>query len=236
MRAIYRREMQSYFYTPAAYVFMGVFLMLGSLFFGIGNLATRSGNLLALLSQLSYLWMLLSPVLTMRLLAGERRGHTDPLLFSSPCSLSALVAGKYLAACSVLLCTVAATLIYPLIVAIYGTLYVAETLVGYLGLILQGCAFIALDLFVSCFAHSQMTAVIAGVGVNLLVWLSDVLAAAVSVQFFSDSLKFISLYQRFAPFAQGQLRFANVLYNLLFIFILLFLSVRVLDARRWSEA
>ena len=87
MGAIYRREMQSYFYTPAAYVFLGVFLALSSVFFGITNLASRSGNLLALLAQLSYLWMLLSPILTMRLMAGEKpkrpmsnhfaEGHTD---------------------------------------------------------------------------------------------------------------------------------------------------------------
>ena len=236
MRAIYHRELQSYFYTPAAYVFMGVFLILGSIFFGIGNLAARSTNMLSLLSQLSYLWMLLSPVLTMRLIAGERRQRTDQLLYSSPCSLTALVLGKYFAACTVLLATVAVTWIYALIVAVYGTLYVGETLVGYLGLVLQGCAFLALDLFVSCFARSQMTAAIAGVGANLLVWLSDVVAAAVSVEAVGEALRFISLYQRFEPFARGQLSFSNVLYNLLFIFVMLFLSVRVLDARRWSEA
>ena len=236
MRAIYHRELQSYFYTPAAYVFMGVFLILGSIFFGIGNLAARSTNMLSLLSQLSYLWMLLSPVLTMRLIAGERRQRTDQLMYSSPCSLTALVLGKYFAACTVLLATVAVTWIYALIVAVYGTLYVGETLVGYLGLVLQGCAFLALDLFVSCFARSQMTAAIAGVGANLLVWLSDVVAAAVSVEAVGEALRFISLYQRFEPFARGQLSFSNVLYNLLFIFVMLFLSVRVLDARRWSEA
>ena len=236
MRAIYRREMQSYFYTPAAYVFMGVFLMLASIFFGVGNLTIRSGNMLSLLSQLSYAWMLLSPVLTMRLIAGERRQHTDQMLYSSPCSLSALVTGKYFAACTVLLLTVAASWVYALIVAVYGTLYVGETLVGYLGLVLQGCAFIALDLFVSCFSRTQMTAAVAGIGANLLVWLSDLVADAVSVDAIGSVLKFISLYRRFSPFVRGQLSFSNVLYNLLFIFVMLFLSVRVLDARRWSEA
>ena len=54
MGAVYRKEMQSYFYTPAAYVFMGVFLMLASVFFGVGNLAARSSNLLSFLSNLSY--------------------------------------------------------------------------------------------------------------------------------------------------------------------------------------
>ena len=236
MGAIYRREMQSYFYTPAAYVFMGVFLTLGSIFFAVGNLSARSGNLLNLLAQLSYLWMLLSPLLTMRLLAADKRQHTDQLLYSSPCSLTALVAGKYLAACTVLLFSVGATFVYALIVAIYGTLYLPETLVGYLGLVLQGCAFLALDLFVSCFARSQMTAVIAGVGANLLVWFSDVVAAAVTVAPVSEFLKFISLYQRFAPFTRGQLSFSGCLYFLLFIGIMLFLCVRILDARRWSEA
>lgn len=236
MGAIYKREMQSYFYTPAAYVFMGVFLALASVFFGVGNLAARSSNLLSFISQLSYLWMLLSPVLTMRLIAGERRQRTDQLLFSSPCSLSSMVLGKFFAAATVLLCTVGATFVYALLVAMYGTLYLGETLVGYLGLILQGCAFLALDLFVSCFAKSQMTAAVLGVGANLLVWLSDVLASAVSIQVVSDALNFLSLYQRFAPFAQGQLRFSNVFFDLLFIAMTLFLSVRVLDARRWSEA
>lgn len=236
MGAIYRKEMQSYFYTPAAYVFIGVFLMLSSIFFGVGNLAARSSNLLNLLSNLSYVWMLLSPLLTMRLLAGERRQRTDQLLYSSPCSLSGIVLGKFFAACTVLLCAVGLTWIYALIVAIYGTLYLPETLVGYLGFLLQGCAFLALDLFVSCFARSQMTAVVLGVGANLLVWFSDVVAQAVTVDAVSNVLSFISLYQRFAPFAQGQLRTANVLYDLVFVGIMLFLSVRVLDARRWSEA
>ncbi len=236
MGAIYRREMQGYFYTPAAYVFMGVFLTLASIFFGITNLASRSSNLLELLGQLSYLWMLLSPILTMRLIAGERRQHTEQLLFSSPCSLSGMILGKFLAACTVLLTAVAATAVYALVVAVYGRLYAAETAVGYLGLLLQGCAFIALDLFVSCFARSQMTAVVAGVGVNLLVWLADVLASAVTVDWVSKLLNFISLYRRFEPFTRGQLSLSNVLYNVLFMGILLFLCVRVLDARRWSEA
>lgn len=235
MRAIYRREMQGYFYTPAAYVFMGVFLLLGSVFFAVGNLKARSGNLLSLLGQLSYLWMLLSPVLTMRLIAGERRQGTDRLLLSSPCSLTVLVTGKYLAACTVLLLTAAASLVYALIVAIYGKLYLAETMAGYLGLILQGCAFLALDLFVSCFARSQMTAAVLGLGANLLIFISDAAAPAVSSPAVGGALRFISLYRRFAPFLRGQLRFSNALFFLLFVFAMLFLSVRVIDARRWSE-
>ena len=236
MPAIYRKEMQSYFYTPAAYVFMGVFLTLSGLFFGLTNLRERSGNLLTLMSMLGYLWMLLSPVLVMRPGAGERAKGTDKLWYSSPCSLTAVVTGKYLAACTVLMLTIGMTFFYAAIVAIWGTLYVAETLVGYLGLILQGCAFLALDLLVSCAVASQATAVIIGVGANLAVWLSDLLADAAGGTVLESVLNFISLYQRFVPFAQGQLRFSCVLYYLAFIFCMLFLCVRVTDRRRWSEA
>ena len=215
---------------------MGVFLALASIFFGVGNLAARSGNMLNFLSQLSYVWMLLSPILTMRLIAGEKRQHTDQMLYSSPCSITALISGKFLAACTVLFIAVTSSVFYPLIVAVYGTLYLEETLVGYLGLILQGCAFIALDLFVSCFSRNQMTAAISAMGVNLLVWMADLAASTISVDAVSSALQFISLYQRFSDFARGQLSFSNIFFNLAFIFIMLFLSVRVLDARRWSEA
>lgn len=236
MRAVFKREIQSYFYTPAAYVFMGVFVALASVFFAVGNLLARTSDLTLLISNLGYLWMLLSPVLTMRLIAGERHQKTDQLLFSSPCSLTGMVVGKYLAAAVVLLCTVMITFVYAVIVAFWGTLYAGEVAVSYLGLIMLGLCYLALDLFVSCFAKTQMTAVMLGFGVNLLLWLSDVVAGATTIKAVEDALRFISLYQRFEPFTQGQLGFANVLYNLIFIGMMLFMSVRVLDARRWSEA
>lgn len=236
MGAVFKREMQSYFYTPAAYVFMGVFLAMASVFFAVGNLMARSGDVNVLLANLGYLWMLLSPVLVMRLIAGEKHQKTDQMLFSSPCSLASIVVGKYLAAAAVLLLTVLCTFLYPLLVAVLGKLYLAECAVGYLGLVLCGCSFLALDLFVSCFAKSQMTAVVLGFGANLLLWLSDVVAAAVTVPFIQKAMQFLSLYQRYEPFTQGQLSFANGLYNLVFIGTMLFMSVRVLDARRWSEA
>lgn len=236
MIAIYKREMQSYFYTPAAYVFMGVFLAVASVFFAAGNLQARSSDVNVLLANVSYLWMLLSPVLTMRLIAGEKHQKTDQMLFSSPCSITAMVVGKYLAAATVLLLTVLLTLIYPVIVAFWGKLYVAETAVGYLGLVLCGCSFLAIDLFISCFARSQMTAVVLGFGVNFILWLADLLATVTAIPLVQQVLGFFSLYQRYRPFTQGQLGFSNVLYNLAFVGMMLFMSVRVLDARRWSEA
>ena len=235
MRTIAKRELQGYFYTPIAYVFIGVFLLLGSIFFIVGNLATLSPNLLMLLSNMSYLWMLLSPILTMRLFANDKKQGTDQLLFSSPVSLSGIVIGKFLAACAVLLCAVVLSLMYPALIAIYGKLYVKETLVGYLGFLLLGCSFIAVDMFVASFSKNQAVAALSCFGVNLLIWLSALLAQAVNIPLVQRMLQFISLYDRNQPFLQGNLSFANVLYSLSMIGIMLFLTVRMLDAKRWSE-
>ena len=235
MRAIFTRELQSYFYTAAAYVYMGVFLALGSVFFAINNLAGRSSDLLSLLWQMSYLWLLLSPVLTMRSFAGEKKQRTDQLLFTSPVSLWGVVLGKFFAACAVLLLTVVFSLVYPLIVALYGKVYFGELFAGYLGFILQGCLFIALDMYISARASAPMTAALLAVGVNLLLWLLDVLNAAVNADIVNTVLGFLSPYMRYEPFSLGQISYAGVAYYVLFIAVMLFFTVRRLEERRWSE-
>ena len=236
MLAIWKRELQSYFYTPVGYVFMGVFLALSGTFFYMLILGSRSSDVLTFLGQLSYLWMLLSPVLTMRLLAEEKQKRTDQLLLTSPVSLWGVVGGKFLAACAVLLCSVALSLVFVLIVALYGQVYPQELAVGYLGFILQGCAFIALDMLISAQCRAPMTAAIVAFGGNLLLWLMDVLNAAIDIKIVNSILTFISPYQRCAPFKLGQLSFASALYFVAAIFLCLFFSVRTLDARRWREA
>lgn len=233
MKAIYFKELQGYFLTSVGYVFIGVFLFLSSLFFTLGNLTERSSNMLYLLRNMSYLWMLLCPILTMRLFAGERQQKTEALLYSSPCSLSGMTLGKYFAACTVLLLAVAFSFVYPLIIALAGRLYLAETMVGYLGFTLMGCCFIALDLLISSFSKSQPSAAVACLGVNMTVWLFDVIALVLH-GLPSTILTFFSLYQRFTPFTLGQLSFANILFGVLFIIACLFLCIRHLDDRRWS--
>ncbi|MBQ8080811.1 MAG: hypothetical protein IJ240_02815 [Clostridia bacterium] len=179
--------------------------------------------------------MLLSPVLTMKLLTGRKEGG-DQALFSAPVTLTSVVLAKFFAACTVLLIAVLLSLIFPLMTALYGRLYLAETLVGYLGFVLEGCAFIALDMLVSCFAASQTVAAVACFGVNLLFWLGDVFAQAISVPAVTSVFSFLSLYRRISPFLSGQLSLSALLYDLSFTAVMLFLCIRALDGRRWSHA
>ena len=231
MTAIWRRELQAYFHTAVGYVAMGVFLALSSVFFFLEILQQRSSDLLTFISLMSYLWMLLCPILTMRLLAEERQKHTDQLLLTSPVSLVSLVTGKYLAAVTVLAATVLLTGVYYLVVAVYGAVYPGELLTGLTGFFLQGCAFAAVDLLVSGMSRSAVSAAVAALGVNFALWMMDLLADTVPV-WLGSVLSFLSLYSRNEPFLMGQFSFASVLYDLSVAVLALACAVYVLDRRR----
>lgn len=232
MLAIFKREMQSYFLTPIGYVFIGVFLFLGGIMFYVMNLVTRDSNLFAFLGELSYVWMLLSPVLTMRLLAEEKQKKTDQLLLTSPVSLFGIVGGKYLAALAVLIGTTLLLNVYVLVIMIYGKVYFSEWLVGMLGFILQGAAFLALDLYISGIAQNQVTASVAAFGANLFIWILDLLTGFLTLPAATAFLTFTSLFKRYEPFLMGQLSYASVLFFLCFTLFFLMAAVHHMDARR----
>ena len=232
MKTIRRREWRAYFLTPVGYVFIGVFLAVSSVLFFLEILAPRSGDLPTFYGSMSYLWMLLSPILTMRLLAEERQKRTDQLLLTSPVSLPAIVLGKYLAAVSVLLLTASLTLVYVLVVAMYGTVYPAELAVNLLGFVLQGCAFAAMDLFLSGCASTPVIAAVLSFGANFLLWMLDLLENAVGAEWVARILRFLSLYRRNETFLMGQLSFAGILYEVSFAGCFLALTIYLLHRRR----
>ena len=235
MNTVRKRELQGYFYTPVGYVFIGVFLAVSSVLFYLEILRQRSGDLPTFIHDMSYLWMLLSPILTMRLLAEEKQKKTDQLLLTSPVSLPGIVAGKYLAAVTVLFMTAGLTLLFVLVVAIYGRVYPAELAVNYLGFILQGCAFAAMDLFLSGCAGTPVTAAVLAFGANFLMWILDLLENAVQAEWISEALRFLSLYRRNEPFVLGQLSFSALLYDLSFIAVFLALTVWHMDRKRYGR-
>ena len=220
MNTIRKREMQGYFYTPVGYVFIGVFLTVSSVLFYMQILRQRSGDLPNFIAEMCYLWMLLCPILTMRLLAEEKQKKTDQLLLTSPVSLPGIVIGKYLAAVTVLLITAGLTLLFALVVAIYGRVYPAE---------------LAVDLFLSGCAATPVTAAVLAFGANFLMWILDLLENAVQAEWLSEAMRFLSLYRRNEPFMMGQLSFAGILFDLSFIAAFLALTVWHLDRKRYGR-
>lgn len=235
MKAIYRRELLSYFMTPVGYTYLGIFAGLASLVFALNNLSAMSGDLSQFFAMMSYVWMLLTPILVMRLMAGERKNLTDQLLMTAPIREHEIVLGKYFAAATVLLISVGLSLVFPLLIALQSQIYPMELLTLYLGFTLQGCAFIAFDLLLSSFSKSPMTAAVSTFGANLFLWLITIATAASPSHLVQKVNAFISLYDRLSPFLLGQLSFANLMYYLVFSALCLFIASQILHSRRWAE-
>jgi len=235
LKTVFKREFLSYFHTPVGYVFIGVFSALSGVIFYLNNMTTLSGELLIFLSQLTLLVMLLSPLLTMRLLCDDQQKHTDKLLLSSPVPLPSVVLGKFLAAAAVMMIAITLTNVCTFILMLYGKVFAGEWFVGYLGFSLQALSFLALDFFLSSFAFSQASAALLAFAGNLVLWMMDLIADAIPVTFLAQSLRFISLYDRYEPFVLGQLSFASLTFFLTFITLFVLATMRLLDARRFSR-
>lgn len=240
MLAIWKREVQNYFLTPIGYVFMGVFLLCGGVFFFIYNIASSSSSLETLFGNMIYLFMLVMPILTMRLLSEEKRSKSDQLLLTSPLSIAQIVVGKFLAAATVLLATMVVMLIYVVIICCYSTPYAGMIVSNYLGFFLVGCCYVAIGVLMSALTENQVSAAVLTFGANLLLQIFESLSSSITIPTIgfinlNTVLSWLSLYTRYYDFTAGILSFANVLYYISFCFVILFLAVRVIDKRRWSE-
>ena len=160
MRAIYKREVFSYFVTPIGYIYIGIFLALGSLIFGLSNLSGLSSDMSDFFSMMSYVWMLLTPVLVMRLIAGERKNLTDQLLMTAPVRAGDIVMGKYLALVTIYAIPIAVLATYPLIMSKFGTVAFGSAYTALLGFFLLGSANIAIGVFFSAITESQVIAAV----------------------------------------------------------------------------
>ena len=245
MLAIWKREVQNYFLTPIGYVFMGIFLLVGGFFFFRNNIMFQSSDLSTMFGNLSYLFMLAVPILTMKLLSEEKRSKTDQLLLTSPRSIWDIILGKFLAACTVLLATMAVTLLYVVVLAVYsndiytGGVHAGLIFSNYLGFFLLGCGYIAIGTLMSALTENQVSAAVLTLGVNMMLQMIESVLPQLSLPqgmgFLTTAFSWMSMYSRYAEFAAGIISIANVFYYVSLCGVILFLAVRVIDKRRWSE-
>ena len=237
MMSIFRRELAQYFLTPAGYVFTCIFWLLGAVFFFLYNVLASSSDLSALFGNMSYLFMMIVPLLTMRLLSEERRSRTMPLLYCAPVSLASVVLGKFLAALAMLLVALAGTSLYVAVIARYARVYVGLILSNYLGFFLLCACYIAVGVLMSALTESQITAAVLTFGTNMLLQLLEMIAPSLHVPylpFLPDLLGCISLYAHYDDFTSGIVRPASIAYYAGFAAVTLSLTVYVLNKRRWS--
>lgn len=233
MYSIFKKEFKSYFNSPTAYVMIGLFIFISSMLFYM-NLASATAEYNFNLNYMALILVLIVPILTMKVLADERKSGTEVLLITSPASLTSIVVGKYLAAFSVFLVMTGITLIYPIILAVLGEPAVSEIIGGYIGFILLGASFIAFGVFASSLTESQIIAAIVSVVGLLLMWLLQGIAPGLG-GIWAKILNWFSLYSRTEDFFSGILSLGPIVYYLSFSAVFVFLAIRVIEKRRWSK-
>ena len=160
MLAIYKKELKSYLTSMQGYVFMAFIMLVLGIYFTAYNLNYASPDFGTTLNSVTFVFLIITPILTMRILAEEKRNKTDQLLFTSPVPIWKIVFGKYLGMVTIYLIPVVITLFYPLILAKYGTVSYPVTLTAIVGFFFLGCANIAVGLFLSSLTESQVIAAV----------------------------------------------------------------------------
>ena len=160
MTAVYKRELRSYLTSMVGYLFIFFILLLTGIYFSAYQLAAAYPKFEYTLSALTFVFLISVPILTMRVLAEERKQKTDQLLLTSPVSVGQIVLGKYLALVTVFAVPMAVMCTYPLIMSRFGTVEFASAYTAVLGFFLLGCANIAIGVFMSALTESQVIAAV----------------------------------------------------------------------------
>jgi ABC-2 type transport system permease protein len=234
---IARRELGSYLRSMTGYVIAALVLVIDGLLFQafvMGGPERLSAEVLSNFFFISSgITMIASVFISMRLFAEERQTGTLVLLTSSPVHDWEIVLGKFLSAFVFLSGITLATVYIPALIFVNGKVSIGHMAAGYLGLVLLGGAAIAIGTFGSALARTQvLAAIFSGVIVTALVicWL----LAKVTERPFADIFTSLALWQRhFPPFQAGQVHLRDVFYYIAVIYLALFASTRVLEARRW---
>lgn len=179
MLAIYKKELKNYFINMTGYIFIGFMLVVIGVFTTIINLMSGYPSFENALSNVTIIFLLIVPILTMRSISEERHARTDQLLYSLPVSVSQIVLAKFLAMFTVFLIPTAVISLYPLILSIFGTVYYGAAYGAILGFALLGGALIAIGMFMSSLTESQVIAAVAAFGVLLAMYLMNALATLI---------------------------------------------------------
>lgn len=247
MFAIFKKELRTYFITPVGYVYTGIFLAASALICAYTTWQRASYGISSYFQYLIFAFIILIPLLTMRLFSEERRSRTEQLLLTAPVTITGMVFGKYLAALALFGSTVLVSCInfFPLIV--YGIregknttpdvhvgLVAGQVFGNLIGILLIGAAFIALGLFISSLTESQLSAAVITVAAIVFMVLVGMFNTYIRIGWIRTVLGWVSVLSRFDRFSYGLFDFSALVYYLSLCGIFLFLTVRVYEKRRWG--
>lgn len=241
MLTIAKREFRSYFDSPLAYVVICLSYLALGLFFFMFRGGFWQADRATLQTMFEYvplgLSLLVVPVVTMRLMAEERRSGTLEMLITLPVRDSDVVLGKYLGALGLVLVLIVATGLYPLFMFQWpwslGPLDMGPILTGYLGLLLFSSAAVAVGLLVSSLTDSQAVAFFITFFVLLALWISGSITES-SGGWYANVVSYVSFQSRLAGFTRGLIDTRNVIYFLSVTALALVVAFRALERRKWA--
>ncbi len=234
MTAILGRELSAYFKSPIGYVFIAISFLFSGFFFWLFTLSNGSTDTSSVFLAMFYVFMIFVPVLTMRLMADENKQKTDQLLLTAPVGLMRLVTGKFLSAYIIFLLGDLIMLIYGVVLSCFAAVNWALIFGNFVALALIGGVYVSVGVFVSSLTESQMVAAIGSIAANVALALINVIASVVPVKLISDIIESISIFDKYLEFTTGIFSLGNVIFFISVIVIFLFLTVRVLEKRRWA--
>jgi ABC-2 type transport system permease protein len=227
------KETRTYFVSPMAYIVMAVYAALAAYYFvtsisGVLPEATIRGYIL----PTTFIFTLLSPIITMRLLAEEQKLGTLELLMTSPVRDYEIVMGKFLASMTSLISLLVPTAYLAIVLVWFASPDMGPMLSGYLGIIFFGMATLSVGLFASSLSGNQIVAAVVAMGILLLLSIID-LATSYVGSIFTEIFLQISITTHLESFARGVIDTHDMVFYLIFTTFMLFLTVRSLESRRW---
>jgi ABC-2 type transport system permease protein len=224
------KEEKALFSSPIAYAIVGVYLLLMGYTFTLMLFLNRTAELVRIFFQAAILLLLIVPVVTMRLLAEERRNGTLELLLTSPVRELEIVLAKFVASLTLLGLMLALTASDALVLGLYADPDWGPIYSGFLGLLLLAAALAAIGLLVSGLTSNQIVAAVIAMGVGILLWMIDSIGYLLPEPF-DTVVTSLSLVAHFTPFATGALFLSDLGFFLTIVLACLLLSVRTLARR-----
>lgn len=223
MFAVMKKELKSYLLSPIGYVFIGIFLLLFSVFFYISIFSYQSMNFEYLFYNGATILTFVAPVLTMGMFASERKSGTEQLLLTSPRSITTIVLGKLLAGGIILVITELLTFMYFIILKYFGNPSLKVALSTLFGFFLLSLAYLSFGMFASSITESQIVAYFLTAGTFLLMWfLPDM----------NSVFETFSLIAMFDKFPQGLITISEVVTFVSFSVLFILLTILVLQRRK----
>ena len=223
MFAVIKKEFKSYFYSPVGYVFIGLFLIMFSIFFYVDVFQYQSTNFEYIFYSGATILTFIVPILTMRAIAEERKTGTEQLLLTSPLSITKVVLGKFIAATLIVVITEICTFLYFGILCYFGTPHITTALVTLLGFLLLAMSYISFGILASSITENQIIAGVITIGFFILTWF---------LPQFSSVFTNFSLINMFSKFPTGQIDIADTVTFATFTISCILLTIIAMQRRK----